>query len=116
VIGAVGKAAAFAVLRIAHLRQVAALQVVATTLEMALGRARLRYDRQQHQRCRQRDDKHSHDLAPLFSVAAAPLLVLETCGPERIGYVYDMRRAVRDGLLSDLSGLELPRQLIPLRK
>ena len=65
-IGAVGigKAAAFAVLRIAHLRQVAALQVVATTLEMALGRARLRYDRQQHQRCRQRDDKHSHDLAP----------------------------------------------------
>jgi hypothetical protein len=31
---------------------------------MALGRARLRYDRQQHQRCRQRDDKHSHDLAP----------------------------------------------------
>jgi hypothetical protein len=64
VIGAVGKAAAFAVLRIAHLRQVAALQAVATTLEMALGRARLRYNRQQHQRCRQRDDKHSHDLAP----------------------------------------------------
>jgi hypothetical protein len=66
VIGAVGigKAAAFAVLRIAHLRQVAALQVVATTLEMAPGRARLRYDRQQYQRCRQRDDKHSHDLAP----------------------------------------------------
>jgi hypothetical protein len=31
---------------------------------MALGRARLRYDRQQRQRCRQRDDKHSHDLAP----------------------------------------------------
>jgi hypothetical protein len=64
VIGAIGKAAAFAVLRIAHLRQVAALQVVATTLEMALGRARLQYDRQQHQSCRQRDHKHSHDLAP----------------------------------------------------
>jgi aspartate aminotransferase-like enzyme len=57
-------AAAFTVLRIAHLGQAAALQVVATALEMALGRARLRRDRQQHQRCRQQDDKHSHDLAP----------------------------------------------------
>ena len=57
-------AAAFTVLRIAHLGQAAALQVVATALEMALGRARLRRDRQQHQRCRQRDDKYSHDLAP----------------------------------------------------
>jgi hypothetical protein len=109
VIGAVGKAAAFAVLRIAHLRQVAALQVVATTLEMALGRARLPYNRQQHQRCRQRDDKHSHDLAPLFSVAAAPLLMSDTRRPERLGHVYAMWRAVRDGLLSDLSRLELPR-------
>jgi hypothetical protein len=62
-------AAAFTVLRIAHLGQAAALQVVATALEMALGRARLRRDRQQHQRCRQRDDKHSHDLAP-FSLTS----------------------------------------------
>jgi hypothetical protein len=77
---------------------------------MALGRTRLRYDRQQHQRCRQCDDKHSHDLAPLFSVAAAPLLMRDARGPERLGHVYDMRRAVRDGLLSDLSGLKLPRQ------
>ena len=57
-------AAAFTVPLIAHLGQAAALQVVATALEMALGRARLRRDRQLHQRCRQRDDKHSHDLAP----------------------------------------------------
>jgi len=56
-------AAAFTVLRIAHLGQAAALQVVTTALELALGRARLRRDQQQH-RCRQRDDKHSHDLAP----------------------------------------------------
>jgi len=60
-------AAAFTVLRIAHLGQVAALQVVATALELALGRARLWRVRQQHQRCRQRDDKHSHDLAPFSS-------------------------------------------------
>src|SRR6516164_597161 len=60
-------AAAFTVLRIAHLGQVAALQVVAAALVMALGRARLRRVRQQHQRCRQRDDKHSHDLAPFSS-------------------------------------------------
>src|SRR5215469_11484717 len=54
-------AAAFAVLRIAHLGQAAALQVVATALELALGRARLWRDRQQHQRCRQHDDKSCHD-------------------------------------------------------
>ena len=71
-------AAAFTVLRIAHLGQAAALQVVATALEIALGRARLRRDRQQHERCRQRDDKHSHDLAPfspnqqIIETSAAP--------------------------------------------
>jgi hypothetical protein len=54
---------------------------------MALGRARLRRDRQQHQRCRQRDDKHSHDLAPFSpnqpssnSKAAIAEKVILACG------------------------------------
>src|SRR5262249_49076024 len=57
-------AAAFTVLRIAHLGQAAALQVVATALEMAFARARLRRNRKKLHRGRQRDNKHSHDLVP----------------------------------------------------
>src|SRR5262249_20328394 len=70
-------AAAFTVLRIAHLGQAAALQVVATALEMALGRARLRRDRQQHQRCRKRDDKHSPIWlpSPLTSQVQTPTIL-----------------------------------------